>query len=392
MSDHAILSASGAVRWLTCTPSAMIEASLPEKQSKYAAEGTVAHSLAELFARRSLDRISDAEFTQKVSEIEANEYYTLEMRECATAYAKLVLERYTEACTRDEAAIVELETRVDYSDYAPAGFGTGDCIIISDGILDIIDFKYGEGRRVDVENNPQLKLYGLGAYETFKTLYEIDLIRMIIFQPRRNSKETVTEITAKELIKWGELVVKPRAKLAAEGKGDFAPSDNTCYFCKAKAECRARAKANLALFDDVKDPALMSLEEIGECLERAQDLVSWVNALKNKMFCSLLAGESNSRWKLVRGRSNRKIADEAKAVKALRKIGIKKAQMFESKLLSITQLEKAFGAKVIDTALGDLVIKPEGAPTLAAMADKRAMFTPTEELIKQFDIQEDSDE
>ena len=185
MAKHALLSASGAHRWLLCTPSAQLEQKFPASTSAYAEEGTVAHALAELTTRYFLGELDEVTYENQVkSDFEPNSYYNAEMRECAVAYAKFVTGRLAEAKKTCPDAMIILETRLDFSKYVPGGFGTGDCVIIAEPILDVIDFKYGKGHRVEAEDNPQMQLYGLGALEQFGDLYEIKTVRMTIFQPR----------------------------------------------------------------------------------------------------------------------------------------------------------------------------------------------------------------
>lgn len=219
MAKHALLSASGAHRWLLCTPSAQLEQKFPASTSAYAEEGTVAHALAELTTRYFLGELDEVTYENQVkSEFEPNSYYNAEMRECAVAYAKFVTGRLAEAKKTCPDAMIILETRLDFSKYVPGGFGTGDCVIIAEPILDVIDFKYGKGHRVEAEDNPQMQLYGLGALEQFGDLYEIKTVRMTIFQPRLSGIEDSSEKTVKELTSWGKSYVKPRAKLADKGE------------------------------------------------------------------------------------------------------------------------------------------------------------------------------
>lgn len=385
MAKHALLSASGAHRWLACTPSARLEMQFPPSTSAYAEEGTVAHAVAELTARYFLGELDEVTYENKIADFEANEYYNEEMRECATAYAEFVLQRFNEAREVCEDPTVILETKLDFSKWVPGGFGTGDCVIIAEPMLDVIDFKYGKGNRVEAEDNPQMQLYGLGAITEYGDLYNIETIRMTIFQPRLSGIWNASEKSVKELLTWAQKVVKPRARLADKGEGEFAPSDETCKFCRAKAQCRARTEANLKLFDESPDPLLISPEEAGEILSKAGDIETWLNDLRDLVTKALTSGEQVDGWKMVEGRSNRKFADEDKVVAAMKAAGYDEALLFERELITLTKMEKDFGKKAVGEVLGDLIVKPKGAPTLAPASDKRPEYQFEEQVLAAFD-------
>lgn len=385
MAKHALLSASGAHRWLACPPSAQLETQFPASTSEYAEEGTAAHEVAELTARYFLGLISETDFEARRDELGKGPYYSAEMQECANDYAKLVTEKYDEARTTCEDAQIALEVRVDFSKYVKSGFGTGDCIIVADGTLEVIDFKYGKGVRVGAVGNPQMRLYAIGAYLRYGTLYDIQNVRMTIFQPRLSGAQSSDEISMKELLDWAENVVKPRAKLAYKGEGEFAPSEETCKFCRAKAQCKARAEQNLKLFDESPDPLLISPEEAGKILAKAADIQGWLSDLEGLVSSTILDGTPVAGWKLVEGRSNRKFADEQKVVAAMTAAGYEEATLYERKLIPLTQMEKDFGKKAIAETLGDLIVKPRGKPTLAPESDKRPEYKPEEEILAAFD-------
>lgn len=385
MAKHAILSASGAHRWLACTPSAKLELSFPASTSSYAEEGTLAHSVAELTARYFLGQIDETTFENDLAVFAKDKYYTEEMRECAVAYAELIVKRLAEAKETCPDPVVILETRLDFSKWVPGGFGTGDCVIIAEPVLDVIDFKYGKGHRVDAHDNPQMQLYGLGALNQFGDLYDIDTIRMTIFQPRLSGIQDSDEKSAKDLMTWAQKYVKPRAKLADKGEGDFAPSEDVCRFCRAKNQCRARTEQNLSLFDDSPDPLLITPEEAGEILQKASDIEVWLKDLRELVSSALTAGETVTGWKMVEGRSNRKFADEAKVVEALKAAGYDEAMLYERKLITLTQMERDFGKKAIAEVLKDLIVKPQGAPTLAPEKDKRPAYRFEEQVLAAFD-------
>lgn len=385
MAKHALLSASGAHRWLACTPSARLEMQFPPSTSAYAEEGTVAHAVAELTARYFLGEIDEMTYENKLADFESNEYYNEEMRECATAYAEFVLQRFNEAKEVCEDPTVILETRLDFSKWVPGGFGTGDCIIIAEPMLDVIDFKYGKGNRVEAENNPQMQLYGLGAITEYGDLYNIESIRMTIFQPRLSGLMNSSEKTVKELLTWAQKIVKPRARLADKGEGEFAPSEETCKFCRAKAQCKARTEMNLKLFDDSPDPLLISLEEAGEILAKAGDIEAWLKDLRELVTKALTSGEPVTGWKMVEGRSNRKFVDEDKVAEAMKAAGYDEALLYERKLITLTKMEKDFGKKAVGEILKDLIVKPKGAPTLAPESDKRPEYQFEEQVLAAFD-------
>jgi hypothetical protein len=385
MAKHALLSASGAHRWLECTPSAQLELQFPQSTSEYAEEGTAAHELCELTARYWLGEISEAEYENQRDELAKGKYYNAEMQECANDYAKFVAEKTAAARETCEDAFTALEVRVDFSKYVKDGFGTGDCIIVSDNVLEIIDFKYGKGVRVEAAGNPQMKLYALGAYLEYNTLFDIDSVRMTIFQPRLSGVQSSDEITVKELLEWAEKYVKPRAKLAYKGEGEFAPSEEVCKFCRAKAQCKARADKNLKLFDEAPDILLLTPEDAGKILEQAGDIQSWLADLESLVSSTLLAGQPVEGWKMVEGRSNRRFADELKVVAAMKSAGYDESLLYERKLITLTQMEKDFGKKAVAETLGELIVKPQGKPTLAPAKDKRPEFRPEEQLLAEFD-------
>lgn len=385
MAKHALLSASGAHRWLECTPSAQLELQFPQSTSEYAEEGTAAHELCELTARYWLGEISEAEYENQRDELAKGKYYNAEMQECANDYAKFVAEKTAAARETCEDAFTALEVRVDFSKYVKDGFGTGDCIIVSDNVLEIIDFKYGKGVRVEAAGNPQMKLYTLGAYLEYNTLFDIDSVRMTIFQPRLSGVQSSDEITVKELLEWAEKYVKPRAKLAYKGEGEFAPSEEVCKFCRAKAQCKARADKNLKLFDEAPDILLLTPEDAGKILEQAGDIQSWLADLESLVSSTLLAGQPVEGWKMVEGRSNRRFADELKVVAAMKSAGYDESLLYERKLITLTQMEKDFGKKAVAETLGELIVKPQGKPTLAPAKDKRPEFRPEEQLLAEFD-------
>ena len=385
MAKHALLSASGAARWLACTPSARLELQFPAQMSEYAKEGTLAHLLGELAARYFLDEISEGEYENRLAQIAKDVQYSAEMQEYANGYAKFVLEKRNALRETSADAFAELEVKVDFSKWVKDGFGTCDCCIVADNVLEIIDLKYGKGVRVEAEGNPQMRLYALGALMKYDMLYDFETIRMTIYQPRLPGVQSTSEMTAAELLDWAENYVKPRAKLAWAGEGEFCPSEEACRFCRAKAQCRARAEHNLRLFDTAPDTELITVEEAGVILEKAADIKGWLSDLETLISTTLFAGGQVPGWKLVEGRSNRKFADEAKVAEAMKAAGYDEALLYERKLIPLTQMERDFGKKAVAEVLADLIVKPQGKPALAPETDKRPAVRPENAVLAAFD-------
>lgn len=385
---HALLSASGAARWLECTPSARLEEQFPASSSEYAKEGTLAHALGELQTRFLLNEISEGEFANTKDALlrteDGQKFFNAEMDEHARSYAALVKARLDVAKDACSDAFCELEVKVDFSKWVPGGFGTADCVIIADDTMEIIDLKYGKGYKVEAEGNPQMRLYALGALTAYEDLFDIKKVRMMIFQPRLSNAPS-DEITVKELLSWGKTVVKPRAKLADKGEGEYKPSEETCKFCRAKAQCKARAEQNLKLFDESPDLYTITVEEAGQILEKAKDIKAWLKDLEDLVFNSLLQGDPVPGWKLVQGRSNRQLPAEDKVVELMTAAGYDESLLYERHLLTLTELEKSFGKKTVGDILGSFITKPEGKPALAPETDPRKSWSSTEAVLKAFD-------
>ena len=359
--QHAMLSASGAHRWLACPPSARLEAGLPESTSPAAEQGTVAHALAEWKLRRDLH---DAPAIRPVSD-----WIDPEMEELTSDYVSFVQERLREVGKRCADPVVLIEQRLDFSHIVPGGFGTGDCVIIAEPTLQIIDLKYGQGVLVEAGNNPQLMLYALGALNAFGPLYDISEVSVTIYQPRRSNVSTWT-IPVTDLEAWAEDTVKPRAVLAATGEGEFAPGQ-WCRFCKLSPTCRARAEANLELARyEFAPPAELSDAEIANVLTRLPELKAWASDVEaHALSLAVNQGKHWAGFKLVEGRSIRKYADEEAVAAAAEAAGV--TDIWQQRLKTITALEKQLGKKRFTEILGDLVIKPPGKPTLVPETDKR---------------------
>jgi hypothetical protein len=362
MGDHALLSASGSERWLTCTPSARYEENFPESTSPYAEEGTAAHLLASATLTEDKEDLAKAQ---------ASEYYNQEMQEAADLFCEIVTEKFTEAQERTTDAVLMVEERLDFSDWVPEGFGTGDAVIISDGMIEVIDFKYGQGVPVSAEGNDQLRLYGLGAYGDYGLLYDIRTVKMTIIQPRLDSVSTC-ELLVEDLLEWAETVVKPKAELAFEGVGDYVPGSH-CQFCRGRKLCKTRAEENQKTAKyDFAHPNMLLPEAVADILTRIDELTSWVADVKSYALEQAQKGIKWPGFKLVEGRSNRKYTDTDKVADKLVKSGIEEPLIYKPReLLGITAMEKLLGKKQFTSLLKAYIEKPPGAPTLVPESDKR---------------------
>lgn len=359
--DHALLSASGAHRWLNCPPSAVLESREPDSSSAAAEQGTAAHALAEWKLRRALHQAPT--FKPESDWIDA------EMENLTDDYASFVLEHVSIARETCGDPQVLIEQRLDFSDIVPGGFGTGDCVIIAEPKLQIIDLKYGQGVLVEAAHNPQLMLYGIGALHAFGDLYDIETVAVTIYQPRRGNVDT-WETPVADLEAWAETEVKPKAELAAAGGGEFCPG-SWCQFCRIAPTCRARAETNLALAQlEFAPPAELSDSEIADVLTRIPQLKTW--AADVEAYALSQAVNQGKQWagfKLVAGRSIRKYADENAVAEAAEAAGY--ADIYEHRLITLTAMERLMGKTTFADVLGDLVVKPVGKPTLVPETDKR---------------------
>ena len=360
MSDHAVLSASGAHRWLNCLPSARLELEFVNNESSAAAEGTAAHALCEHKLKKALHMRSKRPVSV---------YNSDEMEEHSDAYVEFVMEQLELAKQSCTDPLILIEQRLDFSCYVPQGFGTGDCIIIADKKLHIIDFKYGMGVLVDAVDNPQMKLYALGALEIYDSLYDIEEVFMTIFQPRRENVSTWT-IRVEDLKDWAEKELKPRAKKAYDGEGEYLPGE-WCTFCRAAVKCRARAEEKLKLAQsEFKLPPLLTDSEIEEVLSKLSDLTKWANEII--AYATDAAVNHGKEWhgfKVVEGRSVRKYKDEDAVAEVAKANGYK--DIFRQSLITLTEMERLMGKSKFEKILGDLIYKPPGKPTLVPLSDKR---------------------
>lgn len=361
---HALLGASSAKRWMHCTPAARWEATLPEPPERdFTVEGTLAHALCEAKLGKPEELAAQREI------LKGSPLYNEAMEKYTDVYVEYINDLMDTLTFAMKEPRLYLETRVDYSKWAPEGFGTSDCIILSDKVMYIIDFKYGKGVPVSAEDNPQLKLYAAGAWEAFRRTDDIDIVVMVIVQPRLDNISE-SRISVKDLLDWMDNEVVPAAKLAYAGEGDFNPSTETCRFCKGRNLCRYYAAYNLKVgnLSDKTGPE-MTMLEIGGLLEDLDGLIRWAKGLKEFAEEQAVSGTDVPGWKLVEGRSNRNIRDKDTAAATLLNEGYVASEIMS--LNGITDLEKVVGKKKLSELLGDLIVKPEGSPTLVKETDKR---------------------
>ena len=363
---HAVLSASGSHRWLNCLPSARLELEFENTGSEAAKEGTAAHALCEHKLKKAL---------RMRSKRPVSDYDSDEMEECTDAYVEYVTEQYEKAKQSCSDPIILIEQHLDFSCYVPDGFGTGDCIIIADDTLHIIDFKYGLGILVDAEDNPQMKLYALGAMELYDALYDIKTVSMTIFQPRRENVSTWT-VSVKELKEWAENELKPKAQMAYNGEGEYLPGE-WCTFCRVAVRCRARAEEKLKLAQtEFRRPPLLTDAEITDILLILPDLTKWANEISEyALDAALNHGKEWDGFKVVEGRSVRKYRDEKSVAEAAISAGYR--DIYRQSLIPMTEMQKLMGKTKFEEILGSLIYKPPGKPTLVPNSDKRPAMNVT---------------
>ena len=378
---HALLSASGAHRWLACTPSAKLEDQFPDTESEAAAEGTLAHELAEMKVRNYFfpKELGKRKLNSAVKKLSESGLWKDEMQGYTDDYLDYIK---TTALSLKSMPSVRIEQRVYFKEYTLAdpedeieGSGIADCILLYGDTVHVIDFKYGKGVPVSAEENPQLMLYALGAYQAYRMLYPISKAKLTIVQPRLDS---ISEwgCPVDDLLKFGEYV-KERAALAVKGEGDYSPGKDVCRFCRASAQCRARAEENvrLAFFTD-KLPPLISNEEVGQYLEKGEDVAKWLEKLKEYALKECLAGKTVPGWKAVEGRGGREWTDIDTAFDILTKSGLAPEEMlWERKPLTAPQTEKLIGKRDFQESVGEFVIKKPGKPALVKESDKRPAIT-----------------
>lgn len=367
---HARLSASGAKKWINCPGSIQLEENFEDKPSQFAEEGTNAHALGEAKIRLATKEYNRTKYHNAIRNLEITE----DMEDYAESYKNYVIERYNSALQKTPDAILMLEQRLDFSNYVPDGFGTGDAVIIAEGKLEIIDLKYGKGVEVSAVDNPQLRLYALGAYEAFDMLYGFDTVEMTIYQPRLDNISSES-ISVAELLEWGESV-KKAAQLANDDSVIECVAGKHCDtgFCKARPVCRAYAeeRQKMAVYD-FKPPAMLTVAEIADIIEQSASLEKWA-----KLVCDYALEQAYKHgveypgYKVVEGRSNRKYSKpDSEVAKILTDNGYQESDILVHKLKGITDIEKLLGKKTFAEVLGSYVVKPPGKPTLVCSEDKR---------------------
>lgn len=357
---HSLLSPSSAFRWIKCTPSAKLNAALPDSTSEYALQGTAAHTLCEYKLQKLLGK--DAK-----DPTENLTYFDAEMADCTNSYQQYISEQIEKAKQFCKDPIVLVEQKLDFSKWVPQGFGTGDCVIVVDNVLTVIDFKYGVGVLVEAEQNPQMMCYALGALALFDSIYDIENVVMTIFQPRRDNISTY-ELSKKELLQWADEILSPAAQLAAKGEGEFKAGKH-CRFCKVKATCRKRAEYNLELARyDFEMPANLEDTEIEVILSKADELAAWCSDIKEYAFQQALNGKQWNGWKLVEGRSVRKYINEDAVAETVKNAGY---DPYEHKVLGITAMTRMLGKAKFENLLSSFIEKPTGKPALVPKSDKR---------------------
>ena len=370
---HAKLSASGSGKWLTCTPSAHLEDQFPDEQSEFASEGTFAHEVFEhlMQAHLGLHRSDLRPF-------KTHKFWSADLLDHVMAAVDVAKLAVAEARDRCADPVILVEQRLDFSPWVPAGFGTGDLVIITDDLVEVMDLKYGKGIPVDVEGNTQLQLYALGAYNELSHLYDIRRVRMTVLQPRLSNFGSA-ELLVEDLLDWAENIVKPRAALAWEGHGEFVAGDHcSSYFCRARFTCAARAGHAMELARSdfaLVEPELLTDEQIRQVLERGDAVAKWVSDVQSFALKQAEQGRTWPGFKLVEGRSNRRYTDQDAVAQRLVDAGIEEALIYERSLLGITAMEKAIGKKKFVELLTDLVEKPSGKPALVPEGDKRAAIS-----------------
>jgi len=394
MTAHAKLSASGSEKWMTCTPSANLEAQFPDEGSEFAREGTFAHELFEMEMNYILERLTGKDYKTRRAALMKNAFYSQELEDYVQEAVDFATERIREIKHECKDPVIMVEKRLDFSNWVPEGFGTGDLVIVADGIVEVMDLKYGKGIYVDPLSNSQLRLYGLGAINELSHLYDIFRVRMTVLQPRLHNFGS-EELHADVLLDWAANEVKPLAAMAWEGRGEFVAGEHcTSCFCKARYTCPARAAQAIAIaqqeFGAIEDaqpplPESLSMDRIAELLPKADMVIDWFNDLK--AFALKQATEHNTivpGYKMVEGRSNRKYSDQDAVAAKLVASGVPEEVIYERSLLGITAMEKAVGKKVFAEVLDGLIIKPEGKPTLVPVSDKRPALASAASAVEDF--------
>ena len=385
---HALLAASHAERWLSCPPSARLEEKFKEtcgyeESSVYAEEGTLAHEFAELNLRLLSGSISQEDFEIEAEKLRAHDLYTEEMEEHVEKYTSYVMEQFEAAKQIVPDPVLFIEEKLDFSSVVEEGYGTGDSGIIADGVMEIIDYKYGRGVKVEACENPQLKLYAIGALRIYEMFYNIHTVKLTIIQPRIDNYSS-WEVSVKDLYKWAEEVVKPIAAKAYEGKG-LQKAGEHCKFCLVKAMCATLAAKNIAMArHEFKDPQLLTEKQLIEIYKQIPMLVDWANSVGEYLLKEAMNGKKVEGYKLVEGRSQRKWTDEDKVQEKLKEEGYPEDSYIKIQLKGISDIEKLVGKKSFSNLFSDLVVKPQGSPVLVPESDKRPEFNSLDKIREEF--------
>lgn len=380
---HALLSASGSTRWMSCTPSARLEEKIRgENSSIYAREGTLAHEFGEIGVQLAVGLITQKEYNSKAKELKKHKLFSPEMIGEVDKYINVVVESFNKARAATKDALIQVEEILDFSHIVVDGFGTGDTVIVADGVLEVIDLKYGMGLLVYAKENSQLMLYGSGALRNYELFYDIHTVRLTVAQPRRDHFDS-WDIPADRLRKWGTDIVEPKAKLAFQGKGEQVPGD-WCKFCKVKPTCRALANVSLEMAKhDFAEPMQLSDDEVLEIYDMSKILSDWLKSVNTYVMSTAVDGKKWKGYKIVEGRSSRRWNNEEKVREVLKKNNFKEEDFTTNKLAGIVAIEKLVTKEKMEPLLGEYISKPPGAPTVVKDTDKRPAFG-TEQAIEEF--------
>lgn len=370
---HALLSPSGASRWMACPPSARFELNFADSDSEASREGTLAHALGEWLINKALGAVSKLKVNREITKIKAHELYQPEMMTYCKDYRDFILEQFSEAVAESKDAVIFVEKKVDISKYAKESFGTIDNPIVSSKMLRVNDLKYGKGVPVYAKGNKQLRMYALGAHEMFKDQFDYEQVQMSIYQPRLNNITTET-IDVYDLTRWGVRELRPAANLAYEGHGQFKSGEH-CKFCRGKARCRTLAEDVQTLVQfDFQTENMLPDDAISAAMELGPLLMDWFKAVKDYATAQALGGKKFKDFKLVHGRSVRKYSNENQVIEKLLENGYTRKEIFNQKLIGITEMERLLGIDGMSEILQNLIIKPAGAPALVHESDVRGQY------------------
>lgn len=383
MSEHALLSPSGAKRWLSCTPSARLELEFEDSAGTAAEEGTLAHSMAELVIGRKLGRVIKKVYDQRLADLKTHSLYEPSMFDYCEDYAAFVIEKYNEVRVHTPDAEIHLETKVDLTGLIPEGFGTIDVRIVANDVLIIIDFKYGKGVRVEAEDNEQLKIYGIGGVQLSELDYDIRRVVMIIYQPRIDNIATF-ELTTTTLMQWGREYLAPRARLAFSGDGSYSPGDH-CRFCRAKPVCKSLANYQLEVAKhEFMLADLMNELDIADILKRYDGFINWIESVADYALGEAVKGKQYPGFKLIEGKSNRAYKNENEVVTLLVSKGHNEDDLYNRKIKGVGDMEKELGKADFNRLVEPMLIKPKGKPALAPLSDPRKLYDRNEEAQDDF--------